>query len=219
MQCFSSGNVAIYTIEKLYALGAKPVTASDSRGMIYDKEGIDLALLKEIKEVRRESLESYAKEKSSAVYTPLAKYPKGTNAVWSIPCFAAFPSATQNELNLLDAQNLLKNGCQCVSEGANMPCTLEATELFVEAKISYGPAKAANAGGVATSGLEMAQNASMSNWSFEEVDQKLLGIMRGIFAHTLEVAKEFGEEKNLVLGANVAGFRKVAMAMIEQGAV
>ena len=214
-----SGNVAIYTIEKLYALGAKPVTASDSRGMIYDKEGIDLALLKEIKEVRRESLESYAKEKSSAVYTPLAKYPKGTNAVWSIPCFAAFPSATQNELNLLDAQNLLKNGCQCVSEGANMPCTLEATELFVEAKISYGPAKAANAGGVATSGLEMAQNASMSNWSFEEVDQKLLGIMRGIFAHTLEVAKEFGEEKNLVLGANVAGFRKVAMAMIEQGAV
>lgn len=214
-----SGNVAIYTIQKLYALGAKPVSASDSRGMIYDKEGIDLALLKEIKEVRRESLESYAQTKSNAVYTPVSDYPKGQNAVWSIPCFAAFPSATQNELNLLDAQILLKNGCQCVSEGANMPCTLEATNLFIDAKIFYGPAKAANAGGVATSGLEMAQNASMTAWSFEEVDSKLLKIMKGIYTHASEVAREFGEEKNLVLGANIAGFRKVAMAMIEQGVV
>lgn len=214
-----AGNVAIYTIEKLYALGAKPVTASDCKGMIYDKEGIDLALLKEIKEVRRESLEVYAKEKSSAVYTPVSQYPQGRNAVWDIPCFAAFPSATQNELNLADAQALLKNGCQCVSEGANMPCTLEATNLFVDAKICYGPAKAANSGGVATSGLEMAQNASMSIWSFEEVDQRLLGIMKGIFAQTRETAREFKQEKNLVLGANVSGFRKVAYAMIEQGAV
>ncbi|WP_027327315.1 NADP-specific glutamate dehydrogenase [Helicobacter pametensis] len=214
-----SGNVAIYTIEKLYALGAKPVTASDSRGMIYDAEGIDLALLKEIKENRRESLQAYAQEKKSAIYTPVSEYPQGRNQVWSIPCFAAFPSATQNELNLADAQELLKNGCQCVSEGANMPCTLEATNLFVDSKICYGPAKAANAGGVATSGLEMAQNASMSIWSFEEVDAKLLKIMRGIFAHAQETAKEFGQEQNLVLGANIAGFRKVAMAMIEQGVV
>lgn len=214
-----SGNVAIYTIEKLYALGAKPVSASDSKGMIYDKEGIDLALLKQIKEERRESLEAYAKEKSNAVYTPVSQYPQGRNAVWDIPCFAAFPSATQNELNLADAQALLKNGCQCVSEGANMPCTLEATNLFVDSEICYGPAKAANSGGVATSGLEMAQNASMGIWSFDEVDQRLLRIMKGIFAQTRETAREFKREKNLVLGANVSGFRKVAYAMIEQGAV
>lgn len=214
-----SGNVAIYTIEKLYALGAKPVTASDSKGMIYDEEGIDLALLKQIKEERRESLEAYVKEKSSAVYTPVHEYPQGRNAVWDIPCFAAFPSATQNELNLANAQVLLKNGCECVSEGANMPCTLDATNLFVDAKIHYGPAKAANSGGVATSGLEMAQNASMNIWTFEEVDQRLLSIMKGIFAQTRETAREFKQEKNLVLGANVSGFRKVAYAMIEQGAV
>lgn len=214
-----SGNVAIYTIEKLYALGAKPVSVSDSKGMIYDKDGIDLALLRHIKEERRESLESYAKERSIVVYTPVAKYPQGRNAVWDIPCFAAFPSATQNELNLADAQTLLKNGCKCVSEGANMPCTLDATNLFVDSKICYGPAKAANSGGVATSGLEMAQNASMSVWSFEEVDKRLLEIMKGIFNQTRETAREFKQEKNLVLGANVSGFRKVAWAMIEQGAV
>lgn len=157
-----SGNVAIYTVEKLQQLGAKPVTVSDSKGMVYDKEGIDLALLKEIKEVRRASLEEYAAKRSSAVYTKASDYKPGTNGVWAIPCFAAFPSATQNELSLEDAKTLLQNGCQCVSEGANMPSTIEAVHHFIQAKICYGPGKAANAGGVAVSGLEMAQNASMN---------------------------------------------------------
>lgn len=214
-----SGNVAIYTIEKLYSLGAKPVSASDSKGMIYDSEGVDLALLKELKEVQRVSLSEYIKYRPNAKYTKVQDYAKGRNEVWSIPCDLAFPSATQNELNALDAKTLLDNGCICVSEGANMPCTLEATELFLQAKICYAPAKASNAGGVATSGLEMSQNASMSSWSFAEVDEKLQKIMKGIYESASEVAKEFGEEHNLVLGANIAGFRKVAMAMIEQGVV
>lgn len=212
-----SGNVAIYTVQKLLELGAKPVSVSDSRGMIYDKEGIDLELLKEIKENRRESLVEYAKERKGALYTPASGYPSDSNPLWAIPCFAAFPSATQNELNAKDAENLLKNGCLCVSEGANMPSTPEAVEKFLAAKISYGPGKAANAGGVATSGLEMSQNASMSAWSFEEVDVKLHRIMKGIYRTAKETAKEFGEPHNLVLGANIAGFRKVADAMIEQG--
>lgn len=212
-----SGNVAIYTVQKLLELGAKPVSVSDSRGMIYDKEGIDLELLKEIKENRRESLVEYAKERKGALYTPASDYPSDSNPLWTIPCFAAFPSATQNELNAKDAENLLKNGCLCVSEGANMPSTPEAVEKFLAAKISYGPGKAANAGGVATSGLEMSQNASMSAWSFEEVDVKLHRIMKGIYRTAKETAKEFGEPHNLVLGANIAGFRKVADAMIEQG--
>lgn len=212
-----SGNVAIYTIEKLYALGAKPVSASDSKGMVYDKEGIDLELLKQIKEAERKSLSEYASRRPSAVYTAVENYPKG--GVWSIPCYAAFPSATQNELNAESAKILLDNGCKCISEGANMPCTLEATDLFVEAKICYAPAKAANAGGVATSGLEMSQNAGMIAWSFEEVDAKLFKIMRSIYTNARETAKEFGDEKNLVIGANVAGFRKVALAMIEQGVI
>lgn len=212
-----SGNVAIYTVQKLLELGAKPVSVSDSRGMIYDKEGIDLELLKEIKENRRESLVEYAKERKGALYTPTSDYPSDSNPLWAIPCFAAFPSATQNELNAKDAENLLKNGCVCVSEGANMPSTPEAVEKFLAAKISYGPGKAANAGGVATSGLEMSQNASMSAWSFEEVDVKLHRIMKGIYRTAKETAKEFGEPHNLVLGANIAGFRKVADAMIEQG--
>ncbi|RDU70241.1 NADP-specific glutamate dehydrogenase [Helicobacter brantae] len=214
-----SGNVAIYTIEKLYSLGAKPVSASDSKGMIYDSEGVDLALLKELKEVQRVSLSEYIKYRPNTKYTKVQDYAKGRNEVWSIPCDLAFPSATQNELNALDAKTLLDNGCMCVSEGANMPCTLEATELFLQAKICYAPAKASNAGGVATSGLEMSQNASMSSWSFAEVDEKLQKIMKGIYESASEVAKEFGEEHNLVLGANIAGFRKVAMAMIEQGVV
>lgn len=212
-----SGNVAIYTIEKLQQLGAKPVTISDSKGFIYDESGIDLALLKEIKEVRRESLESYAKEKKSAKYTSANDYPKDSNPIWSIPCFAAFPSATQNEINKKDAEILIKNGCKCVSEGANMPSTIEAVHKFLDAKICYGPSKAANAGGVATSGLEMSQNASMTSWSFEEVDTKLHNIMKNIYINASETAKEFGEPTNLVLGANIAGFRKVANAMIEQG--
>ena len=212
-----SGNVAIYTVEKLQQLGAKPVTVSDSKGMIYDKEGIDLALLKEIKEVRRASLEEYAAKRSSAVYTKASDYKPGTNGVWAIPCFAAFPSATQNELSLEDAKTLLQNGCQCVSEGANMPSTIEAVHHFIQAKICYGPGKAANAGGVAVSGLEMAQNASMNPWSFEVVDERLQGIMRSIFTNASQTAAEFGEPTNLVLGANIAGFRKVANAMIDQG--
>ncbi|MFT7824830.1 MAG: NADP-specific glutamate dehydrogenase [Sulfurimonas sp.] len=214
-----SGNVAIYTIEKLYHLGAKPVTCSDSGGMIYDEEGIDLDLLKELKEKRRERLTEYVKQRPNAKYTPISEYEAGTNGVYSIPCYAAFPSATQNELNLQDAKNLLDNGCVCVSEGANMPSTPDAVDLFVESKICYGPGKAANAGGVATSQLEMAQNASMVNWSFEEVDAKLDQIMKNIFETASRTAEEFGEPTNLVLGANIAGFKKVADAMIEQGLV
>ena len=214
-----AGNVAIYTVEKLHQLGAKAVTVSDSKGMIYDESGIDVALLKEIKEVRRESLESYAAQKSSAKYTKASDYKKGTNGVWSVPCFAAFPSATQNEVSEEDAKILLKNGCKCVSEGANMPSTIEAVHQFLNAKIAYGPGKAANAGGVAVSGLEMAQNASMNPWSFDVVDARLHEIMESIFRASSEVAKEFGEPTNLVLGANIAGFRKVAGAMIDQGIV
>ena len=214
-----AGNVAIYTIEKLYQLGAKPVTASDSQGMIYDKDGIDLALLKEIKEVRRVTLSEYAKERPQAVYTKISEYPKDSNPVWAVPCFAAFPSATQNELNGNDAKILLANGCKCVSEGANMPSDLDAAHQFINAKICYGPGKAANAGGVAVSGLEMAQNASMNPWSFEVVDKRLHSIMESIFASASETAKEFGDPTNLVLGANIAGFRKVAGAMIDQGVI
>ena len=214
-----SGNVSIYTIEKLYQLGAIPVTCSDSNGMIYDENGIDLELLKELKEQKRVRLSEYITYKPMAKYTPVEEYEEGTNGVYSIPCFAAFPSATQNELNEKDAKNLLANGCICVSEGANMPSTPEAVDLFIEAKICYGPGKAANAGGVATSQLEMQQNASMTNWTFEEVDAKLAQIMKNIYVSASTTAAEFGEPTNLVLGANIAGFRKVADAMIEQGLV
>jgi len=214
-----SGNVATYTIEKLYQLGAKPVTCSDSSGMIYDQNGIDLALLKEVKEVKRARLTEYAACRPTAQYTPVDAYPKGRNGVWTIPCYAAFPSATQNELNENDAKELLKNGCVCVCEGANMPSTEEAANIFIDSKISYGPSKAANAGGVATSQLEMAQNASMSSWSFEEIDAKLAQIMENIFQNSSQTAAEFGDPTNLVLGSNIAGFRKVADAMIEQGLI
>ena len=212
-----AGNVATYCCEKLRQVGAKPVTVSDSRGMIYDPEGIDVALLKQVKEVERAPLTRYAELKPGAQHTPTSAYPKGRNAVWSVPCDAAFPSATQNELNLADAQALLANGCRCVVEGANMPSTIDAAHAFVKAGIHYGPAKAANAGGVAISQLEMAQNASMQSWSFETVDGKLLKIMQGIHNSAAETAKEFGAPGNLVLGANIAGFRKVADAMIAQG--
>ena len=172
-----------------------------------------------IKEVRRTSLSEYAKERPQAVYTPISQYPKDSNPVWAVPCFAAFPSATQNELNGNDAKILLANGCKCVSEGANMPSTIEAVHQFINAKICYGPGKAANAGGVAVSGLEMAQNASMNPWSFEVVDSHLHKIMESIFTNASETAKEFGDPTNLVLGANIAGFRKVAGAMIDQGVI
>ena len=212
-----AGNVATYCCEKLYHIGAKPVTVSDSRGMIYDADGIKIDVLKQVKEVERASLTRYAELVPGAKYTPVSEYPAGRNAVWNVPCDAAFPCATQNELNLEDAKALLANGCKCVSEGANMPSTLEAVHAFLESGICYGPSKAANAGGVATSQLEMAQNASMQKWDFATVDNKLQGIMGNIYANAFETAKDFGQPNNLVLGANIAGFRKVADAMIAQG--
>ena len=215
-----AGNVAIYTAEKLYQMQAKPVTVSDSTGFIYDAEGIDVALLKKLKEQLRVGLCEYIKERPNAKFIPVSAYPAGRNGVWSVPCDAAFPSATQNELNLQDVKTLYANGCRMVCEGANMPSTLEAIDFMLAQKdLLFGPAKAANAGGVATSGLEMAQNAQMASWSFEEVDGKLREIMRHIFRTSYETSKEFGVEGNLVLGSNIAGFRRVADAMLDQGLV
>ena len=212
-----AGNVATYCCQKLTQIGAKPVTVTDSKGMIYDPEGIKVDVLRQVKEVERASLTRYKELVPSAQYTPVTEYPEGLHKVWTIPCFAAFPCATQNELNAKDAEKLLANGCKCVTEGANMPSTLDAVHAFVNAKIAYGPAKAANAGGVATSQLEMEQNAGMQSWSFEEVDGKLHRIMQNIFKNASETAKEFGQPGNLVTGANIAGFKKVADAMIAQG--
>ena len=214
-----AGNVAIYTIEKLYELGALPVTCSDSQGTLYHEQGIDLALLKEIKEVRRGSLKEYLDSHPTARYIATEEYPADGHAVWRFPAQAAFPSATQNELTEADARTLLEHGVNCISEGANMPSTAAAVDLFLEAGICYGPGKAANAGGVATSQLEMAQNASMTQWTFEEVDHRLKDIMLGIYTRSSDTAKEFNQPSNLVLGANIAGFRKVADAMIDQGLV
>ena len=215
-----AGNVAIYTAEKLYQMQAKPVTVSDSTGFIYDAEGIDVMLLKKLKEQLRVGLCEYIKERPGAKFIPVSAYPAGRNGVWSVPCDAAFPSATQNELNLQDVKTLYANGCRMVCEGANMPSTLEAIDFMLAQKdFLFGPAKAANAGGVATSGLEMAQNAQMASWSFEEVDSKLREIMRHIFRTSYETSKEFGAEGNLVLGSNIAGFRRVADAMLDQGLV
>ncbi|MDA3057376.1 NADP-specific glutamate dehydrogenase [Campylobacter sp. VBCF_05 NA6] len=215
-----AGNVAIYTVEKLYQLEAKPVTISDSTGFIYDPDGIDLALLKKLKEELRVGLAEYTKERKNAKFTPVSEYPEGRNGVWSVKCDAAFPSATQNELSLEDAKTLYANGCRLVCEGANMPSTLAAIDFMLSQKdFLFGPAKAANAGGVATSGLEMMQNAQLESWSFEEVDGRLHEIMRHIFRTSYETSKEFGDEGNLVLGSNIAGFRKVADAMIDQGYV
>jgi len=214
-----SGNVAIYTIEKLYEMGAIPVSCSDSRGTIYHEGGIDLKRLKTIKEIHHASLEEYATVDCECVYTPVSKYPKDGHAVWHIACDVAFPSATQNELTLADAKALKENGCILVNEGANMPTTPDAYEFIKENDIMFSPGKAANAGGVATSQLEMSQNASMAQWSFEEVDAKLHTIMNNIFKTVYETSKEFSCEGDLVVGANIAGFRKVADSMIEQGAV
>lgn len=215
-----AGNVAVYTIEKLYQLGAIPVTCSDSRGFIYHKAGINLETLKDLKDgSRNESLEKYVERHPDATYTPICDYPAGRNPIWSVPCDLAFPCATQNELNAEDAKALLNNNCILVAEGANMPSTQEAVQAFLAAKIMYGPGKAANAGGVATSQLEMAQNAGMVQWSFQEVDARLKRIMANIYTMASETAKEFDQPHNLVLGANIAGFRKVADAMIDQGAV
>ncbi len=207
-----AGNVAIYAIEKAIQLGGKPVTCSDSSGWIYDSEGIDVKLLKEIKEVKRERLTTYAEARESA------EYHEG-KGVWTIKCDIALPCATQNELQLEDAKTLVKNGVLAVAEGANMPTTIEATEYLQENDILFAPGKASNAGGVATSSLEMSQNSQRLSWTFEEVDSKLQNIMETIFANIAEAADEYGMNKNYVAGANIAGFKKVVEAMNAQGIV
>ena len=212
-----AGNVAIYAIEKLHQLGAIPTTCSDSNGTIYDPNGIDLKCLKELKEEQSVSLEQYLRRHPDAKFTPVDDYPEDGNAVWRYEAEAAFPCATQNELTAADAEVLLENGVTCVSEGANMPCTTEAIERFLEAKIAFAPGKAANAGGVATSQMEMQQNANLTQWSFEMVDKRLREIMIDIHRRAQKTAEEFGEPHNLNLGANVAAFRRVADAMVAQG--
>ena len=207
-----AGNVAIYAIEKAQQLGAKVVTASDSTGWIYDKDGIDVALLKEVKEVKRARLTEYAAAR------PSAEYHEG-RGVWSIPVDIALPCATQNELHLEDAKQLVANGCYAVAEGANMPTTLEATEYLQKNGILFAPGKASNAGGVATSALEMSQNSERLSWTFEEVDGKLQNIMVNIFHNLDDAAKRYGMEGNYVAGANIAGFEKVVDAMTAQGIV
>jgi glutamate dehydrogenase (NADP+) len=205
-----SGNVAIYATEKAQQLGAQVIALSDSSGYIYDKDGIDLDLVKEIKEVRRGRIKEYADAKPSAVYT-------AGKGIWTIACDIALPCATQNELDLEDAKILKQNGCFAVAEGANMPSTLEATDFFLENNMLFMPGKAANAGGVATSALEMSQNSQRLSWTFEEVDTKLQAIMVNIFAKADEASKRFGLEGNYVVGANIAGFEKVVVAMQAQG--
>ena len=212
-----AGNVALHTIEKLLDIGAIPVTCSDSKGSIYDKRGLDLKLLKEIKEVRRASLEEYIKYHPEAKYIPVDEYPEGGHAVWDIPCYAAFPCATQNELTEIDAQNLIQNGVVSVSEGANMPCTPEAISAFLSNDICFAPAKAANAGGVAVSEFEMSQNAAMARWSYAKVDEKLKEIMRQICKRVALTAQDYGVGGNYIDGANIASFKKVADAMIHEG--
>jgi len=207
-----SGNVAIYATQKVTQLGGKVVALSDSSGWVYDKDGIDLDAVKEIKEVKRERLSTYLK------YRPNAEYHEG-KGIWSVKADVALPCATQNELDLEDAKILVKNGVIAVCEGANMPTTLDATEYLIENKVLFGPGKAANAGGVTTSALEMSQNSMRLSWSFEEVDSKLKGIMKGIYHNGARAAKEYGYADNLVVGANIAGFLKVADAMLAQGIV
>ena len=211
--CISgAGNVAIYAVEKAEQNGAKVITVSDSNGYVYDPDGIDVALLRDVKEVRRARLTEYAAAKPNAVYH------EGQRP-WNEKCDVAMPCATQNELQIDAAKALVANGCKFVVEGANMPTTLEATKYLQENGVYFAPGKAANAGGVATSGLEMSQNAEHLSWTFEEVDEKLHGIMDSIYAAASSAAKEYGHEGNLVFGANIAGFLKVADAMIDQGLV
>ncbi|MBL4730013.1 MAG: NADP-specific glutamate dehydrogenase [Sulfurimonas sp.] len=212
-----AGNVALYVIEKLQEIGAIPVSCTDSKGMIHDALGLDLSLLKELKLEKRTSLSEYIKVHPEAKYIPLEEYPEGAHAVWQIPCYAAFPCATQNELNEIDANNLIKNSCMSVSEGANMPSTPQAIKSFLSHKICFAPAKAANAGGVAVSEFEMSQNASRTKWSFEVVDEKLKFTMEEICKQVARTAKEYGVEGNYVDGANITGFKKVADAMIAEG--
>ncbi len=216
--CISgAGNVAIHTIEKLHQLGAIPLTCSDSKGTIYDPRGINVELLKEIKLKRKASLSEYLQTHPEAIYTKVEDYVDGGHEVWSIPCDVAFPCATQNELTIVDAKNLISNGCSIVTEGANMPSTPEAINLFLENGILFSPAKAANAGGVAVSEFEMSQNASMSRWSFEQVDKKLQETMAEIAKRVFLTAKDYGVDGNFMHGANIAGFKRVADAMINEG--
>jgi glutamate dehydrogenase (NADP+) len=216
-----SGNVSQYTIEKLLDLGAKPVTVSDSNGVIYDPDGIDrekLAYVLDLKNVRRGRIRDYADRYKKAIFMP-TDVKLEHSPLWNIKADCAFPSATQNEITAKDAANMIKNGIKLVAEGANMPSTLEATKLFLDAKVLYGPAKAANAGGVATSGLEMSQNSARISWTREEVDDKLHKIMVSIHRNCYETAEKYGTPGNLVNGANIAGFMKVADAMLDQGLV
>lgn len=207
-----SGNVALFATEKVAHLGGKVVTLSDSNGWIYDKDGIDLAAAKEIKDVRRARISEYLN------YRPNAEYHEG-RGLWHVKADIALPCATQNELNLDDAKALVRNGVIAVGEGANMPTTLDATEYLIENKVFFCPGKAANAGGVATSALEMSQNSARLSWSFEDVDARLKGIMENIYHNTANAAKEYGCTDNFVVGANIAGFLKVANAMMAQGVV
>ena len=208
-----SGNVAIYATEKAQTLGANVVALSDSSGYVYDPAGIKLDVVKQIKEVERGRISEYAKRVEGATFTP------GCKGIWTIPCDVAFPCATQNEIDGESAAALIKNGVKVVAEGANMPSTPEAIEAFQAAGVLFAPAKAANAGGVATSGLEMCQNSMRYSWTFEEVDAKLKEIMVNIFHNAYNAAKKYGHEGNLVMGANIAGFEKIANAMIAQGVI
>lgn len=207
-----SGNVAIYTVEKIHQLGGKVIAVSDSNGYVMDPKGIDIELLKQLKEVERRRIKDYTIYHKDAIY-------KEDGRIWEIPCQIAMPSATENELNKDDAEIIVKNGVIAVGEGANMPCTPEAVDVFLKAGVLFGPAKAANAGGVATSGLEMEQNASLSRWDFEYTEQRLKKIMQNIFQNCRQTAEEFGSPQNYVMGANIAGFKRVADAMLDLGVI
>ncbi len=212
-----AGNVAIYATQKAQQMGAKVVTCSDSTGWIYDPEGIDVALLKEVKEVKRARLTEYAAARPSAEYHEVSAADRSGTGVWQIKCDIALPCATQNELLIDDAKQLVANGCKCVCEGANMPTTIDATEYLQQNGVWFVGGKAANAGGVATSALEMSQNSERLSWSFEEVDSKLKNIMVNIYHNIDDAAKRYGMEGNYVAGANIAGFEKVVNAMLAQG--
>ena len=208
-----SGNVATYALQKVNQLGGTVYAMSDSSGYVFDPDGIDFDTIRQIKEVERKRIKEYVARR------PKAEFHEGSHGLWTVPCDIALPCATQNELNLEDAKALVQNGCYAVGEGANMPSTIEATNYFIENKVLFAPGKAANAGGVACSGLEMSQNAMRLSWSFEEVDNHLKDIMKNIYLNADKAAKEYGYEDNFVVGANIAGFMKVADAMLAQGIV
>jgi len=208
-----SGNVSIYAIEKAMQLGAKVIACSDSNGYIYDKDGLNLETVKRIKEVEKKRISTYVNDHPEAVYV------ESCNGIWTVPCDIALPCATQNEIDQNSAELLVSNGVKAIGEGANMPSTLEAVEIFLENNILFAPAKAANAGGVSVSALEMAQNSTRLSWTFEEVDSKLHAIMKSIYQNSKKAAQEYNAPGNLVAGANIAGFIKIADAMIEQGVI